>query len=180
MFIFYSFVVRFMKIFLWIISCVLNENETRKNPPSICPLGVFFFLFLKTRLPTDRPTDWLTRFIIDLSTLFFLYIHPFCQHPWKRRTQQSRQFPPVSIMTDIISPTKAQRQRESRSSSSSSFQSFATSFLWIIFFLWGRRLSSRRTTHVSQVKVTGHKFTRPGRYRALPATGTRQRINTFT
>ena len=61
-----------MKIFLWIISCVLNENETRKNPPSICPLGVFFFLFLKTRLPTDRPTDWLTRFIIDLSTLFFL------------------------------------------------------------------------------------------------------------
>jgi hypothetical protein len=53
-------------------------------------------------------------------------------------------------MTDIISPTKAQRQRESRSSSSSS--SFATSFLWIIFFSMGATfvVSSYYTRQSSQ------------------------------
>lgn len=53
-------------------------------------------------------------------------------------------------MTDIISPTKAQRQRESRSSSSSS--SFATIFLWIIFFSMGATfvVSSYYTRQSSQ------------------------------
>jgi hypothetical protein len=140
--------------------------------------------FLKKKTKRSRPTDSFHNWFVDSLRLFSPF-YPFAKIPGSDGPNSPRQFPRVSIMTDIISPAKSPAATGSRSSPS--FLSLSLCVCVFFLLVVCRVVAS---LYVSQVKVTGHKFTRPGNSLARieierelyvqRSAAARKRINTLT